>query len=112
MTKNNKIFDDVSKLANSALTSALNVKNELYNYIKQQVEILIKKMNFVTREEFNKVKKTVMANKAAIEKLSPVKKTTTTTKKASSKSKSSTSKSKKSSTPSPKKNTDSTKNAK
>lgn len=69
MSKNNKILEDVSKLASSALATAVNVKNDLSHYIKNQVEVLVKKMNFVTRKEFNTIKKVVIQNQLDIEKL-------------------------------------------
>ena len=70
MKKDNKIIDDLARLANSTFTGMVNVKNELSGYITQQTENLIKKMNFVTREEFDVVKKVVQENRILIEKIS------------------------------------------
>ncbi|WPX96307.1 accessory factor UbiK family protein [Candidatus Bandiella euplotis] len=57
MKKDNKIMDDIAKLAGSTFAGAVNAKNELLEYITKQVETLLKKMKFVTREEFEVVKK-------------------------------------------------------
>ena len=43
MKKDNKILDDLAKLAGSTFTGAVNVKNEIAEYITQQIEKLIKK---------------------------------------------------------------------
>ncbi|WP_236870631.1 accessory factor UbiK family protein [Candidatus Bandiella numerosa] len=69
MKKDNKILDDLAKLAGSTFTSAVNVKNEIAEYITQQIEKLIKKMNFVTREEFDVVKKLAQDNRLMLEKM-------------------------------------------
>ncbi len=69
MKKNNKILDDLAKLAGSTFTGAVNVKNEIAEYITQQIEKLIKKMNFVTREEFDVVKKLAQDNRLMLEKI-------------------------------------------
>ena len=75
MKKDNKILDDLAKLAGSTLTGAVNAKNEISEYITQQIEKLIKKMNFVTREEFDVVKKLAQDNRLMLEKMK-MKKTT------------------------------------
>ncbi|MSO14499.1 accessory factor UbiK family protein [Rickettsiales endosymbiont of Trichoplax sp. H2] len=69
MKKDNKILDDLAKLAGSTFTGAVNVKNEISDYITTQIEIFIKKMNFVTKEEFEVVKKIAQDNRLMIEKL-------------------------------------------
>ena len=69
MKQNNRIIDDLARLANSTFTGAVNVKNELSEYITQQIEKLMKKMNFVTREEFDVVKKLTRDNRVLIDKL-------------------------------------------
>lgn len=69
MKKDNKILDDLAKLAGSTFTGAVNVKNEISEYITTQIEIFIKKMNFVTKEEFEVVKKLAQDNRLMIEKL-------------------------------------------
>ena len=69
MKQNNRIIDDIARLASSTFTGAVNVKNELSEYITQQIEKLMKKMNFVTREEFDVIKKLTRDNRVLIEKL-------------------------------------------
>lgn len=69
MKHNNRIIDDIARLANSTFTGAVNIKNELSEYITQQIEKLMKKMNFVTREEFDIIKKLTQDNRILIEKL-------------------------------------------
>ena len=69
MKKDNKILDDLAKLAGSTFTGAVNVNNEIAEYITQQIEKLIKKMNFVTREEFDVVKKLAQDNRLMLEKI-------------------------------------------
>ena len=74
MKKDNKILDDLAKLAGSTFTGAVNVKNEIAEYITQQIEKFIKKMNFVTREEFDVVKKLAQDNRLMLEKMKDKKK--------------------------------------
>ena len=69
MPKDNNIFTDMAKLANSALATTANMKNEMTRFIKSQIESFIKSMNFVERKEFDVLKKMVMQNTLAIEKL-------------------------------------------
>jgi BMFP domain-containing protein YqiC len=69
MKKDNKILDDLAKLAGSTFTGAVNVKNEISDYITTQIETFIKKMNFVTKEEFEVVRKLAQDNRLMIEKL-------------------------------------------
>ena len=85
MKKDNKILDDLAKLAGSTFTGAVNAKNEISEYIAQQIEKFIKKMNFVTREEFDVVKKLAQDNRLMLEKMkvkkAPAKKSAKTLKK-------------------------------
>lgn len=74
MKKDNKILDDLAKLAGSTLTGVVNMKNEISEYINHQIEKFIKNMNFVTREEFDVVKKLAQDNRSMLEKIK-VKKT-------------------------------------
>ena len=56
---NKNIFKDMSKIAGSAFSTASNIKNDVVDIVKHQVEVFVKKMNFITREEFNVVKKLI-----------------------------------------------------
>jgi len=69
MSKDDNIFNDIAKLANSALATTSNMKNELTKLIKHQIESFIKSMDFVKREEFEVVKKMATQNAIEIEKL-------------------------------------------
>ena len=69
MKKDNKILDDLAKLASSTFTGAVNAKNDLSEYITNQIETFIKKMNFVTKKELDVVKKLAQDNRLMIEKL-------------------------------------------
>lgn len=73
MEKDNKIMDDLAKLAGSAFAGAVNMKNDLSEYIKNQVESCLKKMNFITREEFEVVEKMAMDNSIALKKIQKTK---------------------------------------
>ena len=55
MQSDNKIFDDVSKLATSALGVAQNVKEELETLVRQRLERAIADLDVVSREEFDTV---------------------------------------------------------
>ncbi|ETO22023.1 putative histone H1/H5 family protein, HCT subfamily [Reticulomyxa filosa] len=57
MNKDNKFFDDISKIASSAFATAANIKREISSYVKDHVEALVKKMNFVTKDEFDVLRK-------------------------------------------------------
>jgi BMFP domain-containing protein YqiC len=58
----NKIFDDVSKLATSALGVVQNVKEELETLVRQRLERAMADLDVVSREEFDTVLE--MAQKA------------------------------------------------
>jgi BMFP domain-containing protein YqiC len=53
MQINNKILDDIAKLASSTAGSVLDAKRELENLIAAQMEKFLQKMDLVTREEFD-----------------------------------------------------------
>jgi BMFP domain-containing protein YqiC len=58
----NKIFEDVGKLATSALGVAQNVKEEVETLIRQRLERAVAELDVVSREEFETV--WAMAQKA------------------------------------------------
>jgi len=58
----NKIFEDVGKLATSALGVAQNVKEEVETLVRQRLERAIAELDVVSREEFDTV--WAMAQKA------------------------------------------------
>lgn len=57
MDKNNKLFEDFSKLTSSAFSSLASMRDEMQNYAQQKFEQCIKKSNLVTREEFEILQK-------------------------------------------------------
>ncbi len=60
MENENKLINSICKLAGSALNTAVNAKNDLSELIKQQIENFVRGMNFVSKEEFDSLKKTVL----------------------------------------------------
>lgn len=69
MEKDNKILQDISKLASSAFVTVVNAKNDLSQYIKYQIESFIKSMDFISREEFEVVKKLAAQNQLELQEL-------------------------------------------
>jgi BMFP domain-containing protein YqiC len=57
MTNDKKFLDDVSKIATSTFASMVNMKNEFSNIVKEQIKSTLKGMDFVTRNEFNALKR-------------------------------------------------------
>ena len=53
MQKNNQFFDDIAKVASGAAGGLLDMKRELETMISHQLEKLLQRMNFVTKEEFD-----------------------------------------------------------
>jgi BMFP domain-containing protein YqiC len=62
-----RFFDDLSKVAGSAVGTLAGMKDEIELIVRQRIEKLIGGMNFVTREEFEAVK--AIAAKARNEQL-------------------------------------------
>jgi len=65
MQTQNKVLDDISRVANSAMGALSGVKGEAETLIKQQLEKLLCDMDLVTREEFEAVK--AMASEARVQ---------------------------------------------
>ena len=65
MQSQNKIFDDISKVASSAAGTLNSVKGEMEDGFKAWLERQLSGMDLVTREEFDVVKE--MAEKARAE---------------------------------------------
>lgn len=65
MQTNSRIFDDIARLATSALGTAQGVKGEFGNLVQQRLERILAGMDLVSRDEFDAVKE--MAVKAAEE---------------------------------------------
>ncbi len=69
MPKDNKLFQDIARLASSAVATAAGAKHEFMEFSRQQLETLLKEMQFVTREEFEVVKKIAIENRLRLEEL-------------------------------------------
>lgn len=65
MQKDNKFFDDLARMASGATGTLLEMKHEVESMVTQQMEKLLRKMDLVTREDFNLVRE--MAVKARVE---------------------------------------------
>ena len=62
MKQDNKLFDDLAKMAGNAVGTLVGIKGEIETIICQKLEHYFHKMNLVSREEFDIVKE--MAAKA------------------------------------------------
>lgn len=55
MQKDNKLFDDLAKMASGAAGGFLEMTREIEGMVSRQMERILQKMNLVTREEFDAV---------------------------------------------------------
>ena len=65
MQSENRILDDIARMASGALSTLTGVRQELEARIREQVERVLDRMNLVRREEFEVV--AAMAAKARAE---------------------------------------------
>lgn len=65
MQKDSHLFDDIAKLAGSAMGTVSQMGKEVESLVMAQVEKILCRMNLVTREEFETVRE--MAAKARAE---------------------------------------------
>ena len=70
MKKDNKIFSDFAKLTGSVLNTAINAKREIGQIISEQVSKILKNHDFVSREEFEVLKKIALKTKTDFESFS------------------------------------------
>jgi BMFP domain-containing protein YqiC len=61
MQSDNRILDDVAKVATGALGSLTGLRSEIEAKVQQQLERLLAKMNLVSREEFETMKSVAQA---------------------------------------------------
>jgi len=66
----NRIFDDLAKVANGAVTTLAGMKAEVETMIRQQVEKLFLDADLVPRDEFDAVREMAANARAEQEKLS------------------------------------------
>jgi BMFP domain-containing protein YqiC len=69
MQTRNRLFDDLAKVANSAVGTLTGMKDEVEQMIRHRVENFIGGMNLVTREEFDVVQAMVVKSREEQEKL-------------------------------------------
>lgn len=62
MTAQNRLFEDMAKLASGALGAAAGIRGEMEALFRQQMERVLHEMDLVTRDEFEVVR--LMAEKA------------------------------------------------
>lgn len=62
MQTQNKLFDDLAKVANGAVSTVMGMKDEMDGMIRQRIERFLADADLVPREEFEAVK--AMAAKA------------------------------------------------
>ena len=65
MQTDNRLFDDLARVATNAIGSLQTARDEAGNRIRQQFERILETMDLVSREEFDTVK--AMAQKARLE---------------------------------------------
>tara|TARA_E500000331_G_C16811896_1_gene521225 strand:+ start:160 stop:402 length:243 start_codon:yes stop_codon:yes gene_type:complete len=75
MEKYNKLFSNITELIENSLLTSKDLKKELDNIIKNNVEIFASKLNLVSREEFEVQKKIVENLRKKLDKLKKEKKT-------------------------------------
>jgi len=69
MQTRNRIFDDLAKVANSAVGTVAGMKEEVEQIIRHRVEHFIGNMNLVTREEFEVVQSMIEKSRGEQENL-------------------------------------------
>ena len=68
MQTNNRILDDLAKVANGAVSTLVGVKSEIEASVRQQIERLLSEMDLVPREEFDAMKAVAIAARTEQEK--------------------------------------------
>jgi BMFP domain-containing protein YqiC len=61
MQSDNRILDDMAKVATGALGSLTGLRSEIEAKVQQQLERLLSKMNLVSHEEFETMKSVAQA---------------------------------------------------
>jgi BMFP domain-containing protein YqiC len=65
MQTENRLFDDLARMANGALNTLSGLREEIENRVRERVERMLADMDMVPREEFEAIK--AMAQKARAE---------------------------------------------
>lgn len=69
MQSQNRIFDDIAKVAGGALSALGSLKQEIEALVRDRIERFVAEGNFVRREEFDVVQAMAAAARADQEKL-------------------------------------------
>ncbi|MEM9625842.1 MAG: accessory factor UbiK family protein [Pseudomonadota bacterium] len=69
MQTDNRLFDDLAKVANGALHTMSGVRDEIENRMRERVERWLSDMDMVPREEFDAIKAVAQAARAEQEAL-------------------------------------------
>ena len=69
MQTTNRLFDDIARVANGAVTTLVGIKDEVEAIVRTQLERLLADMEMVPREEFDAVKEMASKARAGQEKL-------------------------------------------
>ena len=69
MQTTNRLFDDLARVANGAVSTLVGVKDEIEAIVRTQLERLLSDMEMVPREEFEAVKEMAANARAQQEKL-------------------------------------------
>jgi BMFP domain-containing protein YqiC len=59
MSQNKNFLDEINKLAGSALSSAMQAKDTICEFIKEHIDSLVKSKDIVSRDEFEALKSRV-----------------------------------------------------
>ena len=68
MQTNNRLLDDLAKVANGAVSTLVGVKSEIEATVRQQFERLLSEMDLVSRDEFEAIKAVASAARSEQEK--------------------------------------------
>lgn len=69
MKKDNKFFDDLTKVADSTVATMINMKRDFSQFIKEQMQLGIQKMDLVTRAEFEVLRKVTLDTRKELEQI-------------------------------------------
>ena len=70
MPAENRLFDDLSRIASGAFSAAAGVRDEIEQRLKEQVERVVARLDLVRRDEFEAVKEMAALARAEQEALS------------------------------------------
>lgn len=69
MQKDNKIFEDIAKVASGAAGTIMDMKRDMEDMVSHQLEKLLQKMNLATKEEFETLKEMLAKSRLEQEEL-------------------------------------------